>query len=47
VFDESITYDTYGIKEIGSPFGVYEWNVKECVDFTLEKRVSVEMENEK
>ncbi|MCH9657443.1 hypothetical protein K0U27_01895 [archaeon] len=44
VFDDDITYDTYGIEGIGFPFGVHEWNVKECVDFTLEKRTSIELE---
>ncbi len=37
LFDENTTHQTYGILEIGYPFGVYSWNVKECVDFVLEK----------
>ena len=38
VFDDGITYDTYGIEEIGLPFGVHPGNLRECVDFVLEKR---------
>ncbi len=38
VFGDDITYDTYGIEEIGYPFGVHGLNVKECVDSILEKR---------
>ena len=37
LFDENTTRQTYGIAEIGYPFGVHSWNVNECVDFVLEK----------
>lgn len=38
LFDENTTKDTYGILEVGYPFGVHSWNVKECVDYVLEQR---------
>ena len=46
LFDEDTTYETYGINAIGLPFGVHPGNVKECVDFILEKRISMDLENE-
>jgi len=46
LFDENTTKETYGILEIGYPFGVHPGNVKECVDSVLEKRSSAELENE-
>jgi len=45
VFEDSTTYDTYGINEIGLPFGVHGWNIKECVDFTFEQRNLMKVEN--
>ena len=45
VFDDSITYDTYGIEEIGYPFGVHSYNIKQCIDFVLENR-TLGIENE-
>ena len=38
LFDENTTHETYGILEIGYPFGVHSWNVKQCVDHVLEQR---------
>ena len=46
LFWDEVTYDTYGIEDIGYPFGVHSWNVQECVNFTFEKRASLELENE-
>ena len=40
LFDENTTKETYGILEIGYPFGVHGGNIKECVDFVLEQRES-------
>ncbi len=45
LFDENTIHETYGILEIGYPFGVHGGNVKECVDFILEKRTLMELEN--
>lgn len=38
LFDENTTKETYGILEIGLPFGVHPGNVKECVDYVFEQR---------
>ena len=38
LFDENTTKETYVILEIGYPFGVHSWNVKQCVDHVLEQR---------
>jgi hypothetical protein len=46
LFDENTTKETYGIEEIGLPFGVHPGNMKECVDSVLEKRASIGLENE-
>ena len=46
LFWDEVTFDTYGIKDIGFPFGVHSWNVQECVDLTFEKRASMKLENE-
>ena len=46
LFWDEVTYDTYVIESIGFPFGVHSWNVQECVNFTLEERASMELENE-
>ena len=42
LFDENITRETYGINEIGLPFGVHPGNLQECVDYTLEQRTVTE-----
>ena len=42
VFDESIVYDTYGIEDIGLPFGVHSVNLQECVNLVLEKRIELQ-----
>ena len=46
LFDENTTHKTYAIHDIGYPPGVHSWNVKECVDFVLEKRIPQGLENE-
>lgn len=46
LFDENTPSQTYIMLDIGYPFGVHSWNVKECVDFVLEKRASMELGNE-
>ena len=38
LFDENTTHETYGIEQIGYPFGVHSWNVKQCVDHVLEQK---------
>lgn len=37
LFDDGTTHETYGIIEIGFPFGVHPENVKECMDSVLKK----------
>lgn len=38
LFDGNTTRETFGMLEIGYPFGVHGGNIKECVDFVLEQR---------
>lgn len=38
LFDEDTTQETLAIEDIGYPFGVHSWNVKQCVDHVLEQR---------
>ena len=45
LFDENTARETYAINDIGFPFGVHSWNVKECVDFVLDSR-SENLENQ-
>ena len=40
LFDENTIHETFGINDIGFPFGVHSWNIQECVDHTLKKRIS-------
>ena len=44
LFDENTTRETYGTLDIGFPFGVHGGNVKECIDYVLEQRSSMELE---
>lgn len=45
VFESSVTYNNYSLESIGFPFGVHGLNLKECVDFTIEQRISMNIEN--
>ena len=38
LFDENTTRDTFGMNEIGYPFGVHGGNIQECVDYVFENR---------
>lgn len=42
LFDENTTHETYGINEIGLPFGVHLGNLQECIDHTLKQRAATE-----
>lgn len=45
LFDDDFD-GTFTILDIGFPFGVTQWNLEECADLILEKRTSMELENE-
>lgn len=38
LFDGNTTRETFGMNEIGYPFGVHGGNIQECVDYVFENR---------
>ena len=45
LFDENTTRQTFGMNEIGYPFGVHGGNIQECKDYVFEQRELDQNEN--